>query len=48
MIEMVVIVILRIKGWENMLDQNKQKFFNEMEALLDKYELFGVFEENVS
>lgn len=35
---------LKIKGWENVHDQSKQQFFLDLEAVLDKYELIGVFE----
>jgi len=35
---------LEIKGWEKMPEHRKQKFFLELEAMLNKYELFGVFE----
>lgn len=34
---------LEIKGWENVPDERKQKFFLELEAVLNKYELFSVF-----
>lgn len=35
---------LKIKGWDKMPDNQKQNFFMELEAVLNKYELFGVFE----
>ena len=35
---------LKIKGWENVPDYKKQDFFMDLDAVLDKYELFGVFE----
>jgi len=35
---------LEIKGWEHMPDHKKQIFFLELEAVLNKYELFGVFQ----
>lgn len=34
---------LEIKGWDNIPDEKKSTFFLEMEAVLNKYELFGVF-----
>jgi len=37
-------MILKIKGWENVPDHRKQSFFLELETVLDKYELFGVFQ----
>lgn len=35
---------LEIKGWDKMPDNSKQNFFLELEAVLNKYELFGVFQ----
>jgi len=35
---------LEIKGWDKMPDNRKQNFFLELEAVLNKYELFGVFQ----
>lgn len=35
---------LEIKGWENISNNKKQNFFLELEAVLNKYELFGVFQ----
>ena len=35
---------LKIKGWENVPEHRKQKFYLDLESVLNKYELFGVFE----
>lgn len=35
---------LKIKGWADVPDNRKQNFFLELEQVLDKYELIGVFE----
>lgn len=35
---------LKIKGWENVPDERKKDFFLELEAVLDKYKLIGVFQ----
>ena len=35
---------LEIKGWKDVPDSKKQSFFLELEAVLNKYELFGVFQ----
>ena len=35
---------LKIKGWDKIPEQRKQKFFMDLESVLNKYELFGVFE----
>jgi hypothetical protein len=37
-------VNLEIKGWENVPDHKKQRFFLDLEAVLNEYKLFGVFE----
>jgi len=38
---------LKIKGWDHVLDQDKQQFFLDLEKVLDKYELIGVCENNI-
>ena len=35
---------IKVKGFENVQDQDKQQFFLDLEQVLDKYELIGVFE----
>ena len=35
---------LEIKGWDKMPDSRKRAFFLELEAVLNKYRLFGVFQ----
>lgn len=37
-------MLLKIKGWDKVPDHMKQSFFSDLQVVLDKYQLIGVFE----